>query len=308
MVENSPIAAGLALMQEILLRSKGRGVQSLALEAETISRLRSLPEILSRSQVQVRSAILPESKADLLQPDSNTDGVRERHPLSSEKTVEERDEAAIRKQLRALFEEISADKSLLVNGTLFETVVYSSGNPMADLLFVGEAPGAEEEIQRKPFVGPAGEKLMGVLKAMGLRRQDVYITNVLKRRPKMNDGKFQQSRDRLPISVEMEAYLPYLKREISLVAPKVIVALGLTAAEGLLEIGASLASLRGRLHEFEGRPLIVTFHPSFLLRADGETKEMEAKRAAWEDMLTVMEMLGMPISEKQRGYFLTKRG
>ncbi len=306
MAEISPLVAGLALMQEILLRSKGRGVQSLALEAETIKRLRALPEILRRPQGGGNP--LRVAKVDPPRPAPDRDDVSERLPPSSEKSTEDRDETEVRNQLRALFDEISSDKALLVNGTLFETVVYSSGNPMADLLFVGEAPGPEEEIQRKPFVGPAGEKLMEVLKAMGLRRQDIYITYVLKRRPKMNEGKFQQDRTRIPDPAEMEAYLPYLKREINLVAPKVIVALGLTAAEGLLEKGSTLAHLRGRLHEFEGYPLIVTFHPSFLLRLESNPDGMAKKRSAWEDMLFAMEMLKMPISEKQRGYFLPKRG
>lgn len=306
MVEISPIVAGLALMQEILLRSKGRGVKSLALEAETINRLRSLPEILRRPQSG--GTVLLEARVNPPRPEPERRVLSERLSPSSGIATEDLDEAEVRKQLRALFEEISSDKALLNNGTLFETVVYSSGNPMADLLFVGEAPGAEEEIQRKPFVGPAGEKLMGVLKAMGLRRQDVYITNVLKRRPKMNEGKFQQDRYRSPDPAEMEAYLPYLKREINLVAPKVIVALGSTAAEGLLEKGSSIVSMRGRMHEFEGYPLIVTYHPSFLLRVEKNGDEMKAKRAVWADMLSVMDMLKMPISEKQRGYFQTKMG
>lgn len=306
MAEISPIVAGLALMQEILLRSKGRGVQSLALEAETIKRLRALPEILRRPQGGGNA--ICEAKVDPPRPAPGRDDVSESFSPISEKSAKDRDETEVRNQLRALFDEISSDKALLVNGTLFETVVYSSGNPMADLLFVGEAPGPEEEIQRKPFVGPAGEKLMEVLKAMGLRRQDIYITYVLKRRPKMNEGKFQQDRTRIPDPAEMEAYFPYLKREINLVAPKLIVALGLTAAEGLLEKGSTLAHLRGRLHEFEGHPLIVTFHPSFLLRLKSNPDGMAKKRSVWEDMLFAMDMLKMPISEKQRGYFLPKRG
>jgi uracil-DNA glycosylase len=309
MADSSPIIAGIALMQDILLRSKARGVKSLALEAETIMRLRSLPEILSRHHGGRSGGgrVSPEAGVDPPSDEPVGDHVTGKLLPGSDKVGKDHAEAGIRQQLRSLFEEISADKALLANGTLLETVVYSSGNPMADLLFVGEAPGEEEELQRKPFVGPAGQKLMEILKAMGLRRQDVYITNVLKRRPKINVGKFQQDRTRSPDPAEMELYLPYLKREINLVAPKLIVALGVTAAEGLLERGSSIASLRGHIHEFEGYPLIVTYHPSFLLRVEKNGDEMKGKRAVWADMLTVMEMLKMPISEKQRGYFQAKK-
>jgi len=305
MAELSDIAAGLTLLQGILQRDKGRGLQALPLEAATIARLRDLPAILRRAKAGgVASRASEHGDGSVVLKSGETQAaVVSAPPKRGEARGEARNEEGVRAGLRALFEEISSEASLLCNGTLFDTVVYSSGNPMADILFVGESPGEEEEIHRKPFVGPAGEKLIAILKAMGLRRQDVYLTNLLKRRAKINDGKFQQSRNRSPDPAEMEAYLPYLKREVNLVNPKVIVALGSTAAEGLLEKGASIASLRGCLHAFEGYPLVVTYHPSYLLRMEKGINEKKAKRAVWEDILSVMELLNMPISEKQRSYF-----
>lgn len=177
---------------------------------------------------------------------------------------------------------------------------------MAEIVFVGEAPGAEEEKQKKPFVGPAGQKLDQILKAMGLAREEVYISNIVKFRPKMGDGRFQGSRNRPPTQEEMASCLPFVRAEIEVLRPRVIVALGRTAAEGLLERGGSLASFRNLDHEFSGIPVVVTDHPSYLLRQEAASPQEGklAKRQVWEDMLRVMAIAGLSISEKQRKYFL----
>lgn len=182
-------------------------------------------------------------------------------------------------------------------GTLRTTMVFSTGNPEAKLMLVGEAPGYQEERQKEPFVGPAGQKLNDILKAMGLGREAVYISNIVKFRPAMPG---QTTNNRPPSAEEMASCLPFIREEIGIVRPKCIVALGGTAAKGLLGSDESVARLRGSWHEFEGVPVRVTYHPSYLLRT---TSGNEDKRKVWEDMLVVMEQLGLPVSDKQRAYF-----
>lgn len=185
-------------------------------------------------------------------------------------------------------------------------VVFGVGNIDADIFFCGEAPGAEEEVQGEPFVGPAGRLLTKMIVGMGLQREDVYIGNILNWRPEMEaraSGRaVRQTGNRPPTEEEMQFGLPYLRAQVEVVAPKVIVALGSTAAAGLLGSGSfkSLGSIRGRWHTFNGTPLMVTYHPSYLLR----NASNRSKRIVWEDLLQVMERVGLPISEKQRGYFL----
>jgi DNA polymerase len=182
-------------------------------------------------------------------------------------------------------------------GTLRDIMVFSVGNPEADLMLVGEAPGYQEEIQREPFVGPAGQKLDQILKAMGLSRSRVYLSNVCKFRPATRN---QTTNNRKPSSQEMAVSLPFLKTEIEVVKPRVIIALGASAAQGLLESSQSVGQLRESWHQFQGIPLRVTYHPSYLLRQEDGLQE---KRKVWEDMLAAMEKLGLPVSQKQRGYF-----
>lgn len=185
-------------------------------------------------------------------------------------------------------------------GTLRETMVFAVGNPQARLMLVGEAPGYQEEREREPFVGPAGQKLNDILKAMGISREEVYISNIVKFRPATPR---QTTNNRKPTPEEMASCLPFVRAEAGIVKPECIIALGGTAAEGLLGAAGSVTAMRGRWHDFEGIPVRVTYHPSYLLQSGGANS---VKRQVWEDMLEVMEKLGLPISEKQRGYFLPK--
>lgn len=182
-------------------------------------------------------------------------------------------------------------------GTLRPTLVFSTGNPQARLMLVGEAPGSEEELRREPFVGPAGNMLDKILKAMGLDRNSVYISNICKFRPLIPG---QNTNNRKPTIEEMRACLPFILTEIDIVRPEIVVALGATAAEGLLGFTDPVGRLRARLHQFRDTPAVVTYHPSYLLR----NQALSEKRKVWEDMLLVMETLGMPITNKQRSYFL----
>lgn len=153
--------------------------------------------------------------------------------------------------------------------------VFGVGNPNATLMLVGEAPGADEDAQGEPFVGRAGQLLNKILEAINFKREDVYICNILKCRPPNN---------RKPQPEEVEQCIPYLRKQIQLVKPKVILCLGLTAAENLLNTTESLGRLRGRVLRYEGIPLMVTYHPAALLR------NPNWKRPTWEDVQAVRKL------------------
>jgi uracil-DNA glycosylase family 4 len=155
-------------------------------------------------------------------------------------------------------------------------VVFGVGNPHADLMFVGEAPGRDEDIQGIPFVGRAGQKLTQIIEAIGLTRDDVYIANVIKCRPPEN---------RNPEPDEVEKCEPFLFRQIDLIKPKVIVALGTFAARSLLKTDAPISRLRGRVYDYRGAQLIPTFHPAYLLR------NPSCRREVWEDMKKARALL-----------------
>ncbi len=178
-----------------------------------------------------------------------------------------------------------------------KNVVFGVGNIDSPLMFVGEAPGADEDEQGEPFVGKAGQLLTKIIQATGLSRSDVYIANILKCRP---DTPGQSAGNRKPTPAEMETCIPYLHEQIDLIQPKVIVALGATAVEGLLGKTVGITRLRGNWQTYRGTPLMPTYHPAYLLR----NQSLATKREVWEDMLAVMEKLGMPISEKQRNFFM----
>jgi DNA polymerase len=155
-------------------------------------------------------------------------------------------------------------------------VVFGVGNPNADLMFVGEAPGADEDIQGEPFVGRAGQLLTKIIEAIGLSRSDVYIANVIKCRPPQN---------RNPEQDEVDTCEPFLFRQVDVIQPKVIVALGTFAARALLRTLDPISRLRGRVFEYRGAKLIPTFHPAYLLR------NPSSKREVWEDMKLVRSLL-----------------
>ena len=175
--------------------------------------------------------------------------------------------------------------------------VFGVGNPRAEIMFIGEAPGADEDAQGEPFVGRAGQLLTKIIRAMGFAREDVYIANILKCRPDIPAGSFG---NRAPTPQEMQTCRPYLLEQIKIIEPKVIVALGAVAVEGLLATRGTMRELRGRWNSFNGTPLMITYHPAYLLRNQSPSE----KRKVWEDMLQVLEKLEKPISDKQRNYFL----
>ena len=174
-------------------------------------------------------------------------------------------------------------------------IVFGVGNPNAELMFVGEGPGADEDMQGEPFVGRAGQLLNNMIKAMGLKREEVYIANIVKCRPPGN---------RTPERDECDTCSPFLMRQIAVIKPKVVVALGAVAAKNLLAINAPMSELRGRFYDFmpagarssdpswQGAKLAVTYHPAFLLR------DPRQKGEAWKDLQMVMKYLGLKPAQK----------
>lgn len=163
-------------------------------------------------------------------------------------------------------------------------IVFADGDPNARLMFVGEGPGADEDLQGLPFVGKAGQLLNNMITAMGLKREQVYIANIVKCRPPGN---------RVPEPVEANTCTQFLLRQVDIVQPEVIVALGSTAATYLLGVKQSLSGLRGRWHSCRGAKLAVTYHPAFLLR------DPRQKGEAWKDLQMVMKVLGLKSPAKE---------
>jgi uracil-DNA glycosylase len=192
--------------------------------------------------------------------------------------------------LEIITEDIGPDCTRCKLGRLGrKQIVFGVGNPRAELMFVGEGPGADEDAQGEPFVGRAGQLLNNMIKAMGIRREDVYIANVVKCRPPGN---------RTPERDECDTCSPFLMRQIAVIKPKVIVALGAVSAKNLLAINAPMSELRGRFYDFmpagarptegwTGARLAVTYHPAFLLR------DPRQKGEAWKDLQMVMKYLGL---------------
>jgi uracil-DNA glycosylase family 4 len=169
-------------------------------------------------------------------------------------------------------------------GGIRTNLVFGVGDPHARIVFVGEAPGRDEDLQGEPFVGEAGQLLTKIIQAMGVERREVYICNVLKCRPPHN---------RNPLPAEIEQCHPFLLRQLKAISPGAIVALGTFAAQTLLKTREPISKLRGKFHDYHGIPLMPTFHPAFLLR------NASMKREVWEDMQQVMKLLGMEVPKKK---------
>lgn len=162
-------------------------------------------------------------------------------------------------------------------------IVFGVGNPRAELMFIGEGPGADEDQQGEPFVGRAGQLLNKMIEAMGLKRSDIYIANVVKCRPPGN---------RTPERDECETCMPFLMRQVETINPKVIVALGAVAAKNLLQMNSSMGEMRSRSYDFRAARLFVTYHPAYLLR------DPRQKSEAWKDLQQVMKYLGLKVPAK----------
>lgn len=162
-----------------------------------------------------------------------------------------------------------------------KNIVFGVGNPNAELMFVGEGPGADEDAQGIPFVGRAGQLLTKIIEAMGYKREEVYIANIVKCRPPNN---------RNPEPDEVAECIPYLIRQVEIICPKVIVCLGSVAAQNLLKTEEKITRLRGEFTEWQGIPVMPTYHPAFLLR------NPNMKKPVWEDMQKIIKMLGKKVT------------
>jgi len=285
---------------------KARGVRYVPVSSELLSNLSESPapamrrqETIARAPENQRPApvpLLPKEKAAAPGPVARTTLVAAPPvlaPVPPPKTLSPDAKAAAFAELR---QRALACVKCAGLAAARKNVVFGVGNLNATLMFVGEAPGADEDIQGEPFVGKAGQLLTKIIQTMGLSRESVYIANILKCRP---DTPGQSAGNRKPKPEEMQTCIPYLHEQIDLIAPQVIVALGGTAVEGLLG-KTGITQLRGNWHTYRGIPLMPTYHPAYLLR----NQALSEKRRVWEDMLQVMEKIGIPISDRQRSFFL----
>jgi uracil-DNA glycosylase family 4 len=227
-------------------------------------------------QPEQREEMTPRTKAAVAAPDRAEEGLLA-NP-KAESGVSDPAEA-----LRLIREDLGDCTRCRLSKQGRKQIVFGVGNPKAELMFIGEAPGADEDQQGEPFVGRAGQLLNNMIKAMGLRREDVYIANIIKCRPPGN---------RTPERDECETCSPFLMRQIAAIKPKVIVALGAVAAKTLLAINSPMSEFRGRWFDFRGTKLAVTYHPAFLLRDPRQKKE------TWKDLQMVMGELGLAIPAK----------
>ena len=231
----------------------------------------------------VGSDIAPEgltSNISIQQQEEESASFLEDHSFMPKSKQNEIDPAS---SLRLIREDIGDCTRCRLHKQGRKQIVFGVGDPRAELMFIGEAPGADEDQQGEPFVGRAGQLLTNMIKAMGLRREDVYIANIIKCRPPNN---------RTPERDECETCSPFLFRQIEVIKPKVIVALGAVAAKTLLAVNSSMAELRGRWYDFRNTKLAVTYHPAFLLRDPRQKKE------TWKDLQMVMKELGLEIPAK----------
>ena len=238
-------------------------------------------------QTQNDEAPVPDPVVEKNEPPENSSEQNEQMQNDKNPVPDAAADAEERAQAAEELTAIGAEASVCKLCPLHETrmnVVFGTGNPNADLMFVGEAPGRDEDLQGEPFVGRAGQLLTKIIEAMQLRREDVYIANLLKCRPPEN---------RNPLPAEAEKCRPYLDRQIALVQPKALVALGSFAAAAVLESKERISRLRGRFHERGGVQVMPTYHPAYLLR------NPSAKRAVWEDMQMVMDLLQIKRGERE---------
>ncbi len=290
---------------EHLQSLKARGIRFVSVSPENFSALSAAPRPAVSQSRPAPTPSRPTQRPSSFSPATNPPPARPTTPtlqtLSTHPTVVSPIPAASSDAKAAAFAELQQRVLACVKCDHLvasrKNVVFGVGNINAELMFVGEAPGADEDAQGEPFVGKAGQLLTKIIQTMGLNRDTVYIANILKCRP---DTPGQSAGNRKPTPEEMQTCIPFLHEQIDLIQPKVLVALGATAVEGLLGKTVGITKLRGNWQTYRGIPLMPTYHPAYLLR----NQALSEKRRVWEDMLQVMEKLGMPISAKQRNYFL----
>jgi uracil-DNA glycosylase family 4 len=298
------MSTGLDAIYEELKRLQLEGMNRVFIEDSTVALLQPLRQ--KQPEASARPTVMIDLPTTTKAPDLARPAAPDKAPAPKTKplsepapTVElpEGDAATQLQWLQASMENSPVCQEHLREG---EQVVFGSGATDATILFCGEAPDENDATSGQPFSGKAGELLTKILRAMGLERDAVYMTHILKWRPE-HDKPYG---NRPPTQAEMNYCLPYLKAQIEIIQPKVIVALGNATLPGLLgpDPDRKMATIRGSWQSLDGTPLIFTFQPSYLLFND----TLKTKRIAWEDMLKVMQEIGLSISEKQQNFFLPK--
>ena len=300
------MSSSAAPLIDYLRELEGRGEKYISVDDDARKILREFYLRARNGTVASASAVSPNKAAGVKPVAAKTADVAGLSAETPHVETQQHDAAAAdglqasgssaKEKIASLKRQVAKWPAVLALADLRKTMVFSVGNPEADIMLVGESPGYDEERLGEPFVGKAGQKLDGILKAMGVERNNTYITNILKFRPAMPN---QTTNNRQPTSEELAAFMPFIQEEIKVVAPKVIIALGGTAAQALLASEESVVNMRGEFHDCDGVPLRVTYHPSYILHNEATSE----KRKIWEDMLAVMDLLQMPVSEKQRGFF-----
>ena len=301
----SVLAFAIRATLDELKRMKSDGVDALTVDELTLAGLQEAVEdsVGFPASSDTESGTSVSHHQPMLEPSeaSSPDAVSLIHSVTSEGDLTPpRFELPIgskKERWEWLHEKVLNCETCLANRNTERQIVFGVGNLDADIFFCGEAPGEEEEKQGEPFVGPAGQKLNGMIRGMGLEREQVYIGNIMNWRPRTDSG----FGNRPPSPQEIGFCLPYLKAQLSIIQPKVIVALGNTAIQALLsDTTLKVGRVRGNWFEFESVPMLPTFHPSYILHNESN----RTKRMVWEDLLKVMERLDLSISDKQRAYFL----
>lgn len=290
------MSSGLEAIANELRRLQRDGVDRVFVEDDTMHLLVPQEDELSESPTQGEQSATPSPSVKTVTQTAATPKVA---PLPAPPIIELPDGDAT-SQLAWLKERVLACqvcKEQLGEGG---KIVFGTGSAQADIFFCGEAPDADEAREGEAFVGKSGQLLTKITRAMGLTSESVYTTNILKWRPEHN----KPYGNRPPTLDEMRFCLPYLKAQIEIIQPKVIVALGNNTVSGLFghDPERKMAAVRGTWEQFEAIPVIITFHPSYLLR----NGTLKTKRIVWEDMLQVMEKCSLEISDQQRGFFLPK--
>jgi uracil-DNA glycosylase len=299
--------AALNALTDELKRLKTTGVKTVVVSDESLAALRKVISAQTRKIDAGQAPVLPTAeRADFsvkAPPKPVTAApVAPKLPPPPKLNLPEGDKATRMLGVRALLQENPVLHAYNVPGN---ALVFGVGSLDAKIMFIGDAPGPEEASAGEPYMGPAGQLLTRMISAMGLSRAEVFMTTIMNGRLPIVPGKSgEEPASRPPTAEELAYFLPFVAAQIAIIAPTILVVLGATATGGLLgaEAGKNFSKLRGTLAEFAGKPVMVTYSPSYFLRNNSN----QAKRKIWEDLLQVMTRAGLPISEKQHGYFLDK--
>jgi uracil-DNA glycosylase family 4 len=286
-------ASGLAL--DRLMQSAA----AMAPAAPAILAPRAAPAVSRAPEAPASAAALPATARPVAAaPVAKAEPLSKAEPLAA-RALTGGGASAKQALLDALYEPASSETLCPPLAGAQTTIVFGMGGAEADVMFIGDAPGEEESAVGEPFAGPDGELLNKIIKAMEYARDDVFITTLLKSRPAPRSPDEPAAK---PDREAMTAGVALLRQQIEIIQPRVLVAMGANVMAVLLGETLPVARLRGRWHEFEGRPLMATYHPAYLLR----NQALSEKRKVWEDMLLILERLSRPISARQRAFFLPK--